>query len=150
MIDVALQPETRKPLPQRVCKLLAEEGFRPKLDTECESDMHVSFKLEGRKFLVRFDERDENFVQVCAGVLLDDTSRDELTHLRVAQTIQSETKVVKVFVAAGLEFVEFQMELIVPDSGLTPKLLARSTATILSAWSDYFERVRPEPPRALA
>lgn len=150
MTHIDLARQATKPLPQRVCRFLAEEGFRPKLALDAPAGPQITFKLEGRTFVVLFDERDDAFVQVCAAVVLDGTSRDELTHLRVAQPIQFDAKVLKVFVSPNLEFVEFQMELVLPVSGMTSDLLDRCTRTILSAWSNYFERVRHPMPYAEA
>ncbi len=150
MADLALQSKRSKPLPQRVCKLLAEEGFRPQLVNESDAPVHVVFKVEGKTFLIRFEENDERFLQVCAGVLLEGTTKDELTLLRAAQAIQAETKVAKVFLPPDLEFVEFQVEVFVPDRGICPEILGRCIGTIQAAWAMYFDNVTPELPRALA
>ena len=150
MPDLAVQTTSGQPLPQRVVKVLAEEGYRPKLVDEAEAPLHVSFKVEGRLFLVHFEETDGCFVQVCAGVLLETTCKDELAHLRAARAVQSATKYVRIHVAEDLEFVEFQVEPVLPEGRFTPEILAAAIGAIQAAWAAYFQRVTPEKPRAVA
>ena len=136
---------------QQLRKLLAEEGYRPRLEQEEEdaaSKLH--FKVEGHGFQLRCREEDPDFVQICTGYVLEGATRDELTLLRAANDLQARLKVVKVWIPASTELAEFQMELFLGGHPLTPELLERCIAMLRHSAGEFWGRVKAEAPLARA
>jgi hypothetical protein len=135
-------------LPERFREFLAEQGFRPWKDDEDIGT--IWFRFEGLKFVARFADGDDDYLQVALGFVLRDESRDELTLLRALNEHQARTKVVKVHVSPGCDSVEFEMELFLDGRMLSPPLLERFLWTLRGTSRDFFDRIRPEEPKAQA
>ncbi len=135
-------------LPERIREFLGEQGFRPWTDDEFPGS--VWFRHEGLKFVVRFAKGDDDYVQFCLGFILREESRDELTLLRAMNREQAETKVVKIYVSPECDLVEFQMELFLDGRMPTPSLLERLLWTLRATSRTFFDRIRPEAPKAKA
>jgi hypothetical protein len=135
-------------LPERFRGFLAEQGFRPWTDDEFPGS--IWFRYEGQKFVARFSDGDDDYLQVALGFVLGDESHDELTLLRALNLEQAKTKVVKIYVAPECDLVEFEMELYLDGRMPSPKLLERLLWTLRGASRDFFERIRPEEPKAQA
>ena len=135
---------------QQLRKLLAEEGYRPRLEQEEGAASKLHFKVEGNGFQLRCREEDPDFVQICTGYLLDGATRDELSLLRAANDLQAKLKVVKVWIPASTEFVEFQVELFLGGHPLTPELLERCISMLRHSAGEFWGRVKAEAPLAMA
>ncbi len=145
----ATTPECKAPaLPVRFRELLAEQGFRPWTDDE--SPGSVWFRFEGLRYVTRFADGDDDYVQIALGFVLRDESRDELTLLRALNAEQAKTKVVKIYVSPECDVVEFEMELFLDGHMPSPNLLERLLCTLRGTSRDFFDRVRPEEPKAKA
>ena len=145
-----ITPSTRrKRTPtQRFRDFLSRQGFRPWVEDE--SPASIWFKFEGLKYAARLEDRDEEYVQIALGFTLREESRDELTLLRTMNEVQASTKVVKIYVSPRIDFVEFEMELLLDGHPPSLKLLERCLETLRGTSRDYFEKVRPEKPAAQA
>jgi putative sensory transduction regulator len=135
---------------QQLRKLLAEEGYRPRLEQEDGEPAKLHFKVEGNGFQLRCREDDPDFVQVCTGYVLEGATKDELSLLRAANDLQAKLKVVKVWIPASAEFVEFQVELFLGGHPLTPELLERCISMLRHSAGEFWGRVKAEAPRAMA
>ncbi len=135
---------------QQLRKLLAEEGYRPRLEQEDGGPSKLHFKVEGSGFQLRCNEDDHDFVQLCTGYVLEGTTQDELSLLRAANDLQAQLKVVKVWIPASAEFVEFQVELFLDGHPLTPALLERCISMLRHSAREFWGRVKAETPRAMA
>ena len=135
-------------LPERFREFLAEKGFRPWTDDECPET--TWFRFEGLKFVARFADGDDDYLQIALGFVLQDESRDELTLLRALNHQQARTKVVKIYVSPECDLVEFEMELFLDGRMLSPQLLERFLWTLRGTSRDFFDRIRPEEPKAKA
>ncbi len=135
-------------LPERIREFLAEQGYRPWTDDEFPGTLW--FRNEGLKFVVRFADGDDDYVQVALGFILREESRDEITLLRALNLEQARTKVVKVYVSPECDVVEFQMELFLDGRIPSPELLDRLLWTLRGSSRDFFDRIRPEEPKAKA
>ncbi len=135
---------------EQLRKLLAEEGYRPRLEPEdgdAASKLH--FKVEGNGSQFRCREEDPDFVQLCTGYVLEGATQDELSLLRAANDLQAKLKVVKVWIPASTEFVEFQVELFLGGHPLTPAL-ERSISMLRHSAGEFWGRVKAEAPQAMA
>lgn len=150
MTDTTTTPGESKvaALAERIREFLAEQGFRPWTDDEFPGA--VRFRHEGLRFVVRFAEGDDDFVQFCLGYVLREESRDEQTLLRAMNQEQAETKVVKIYVSPECDLVEFQAELFLDGRMMSPSLLERVLWTLRRTSRKFFDRVRPEEPKAKA
>lgn len=135
---------------QQLRKLLSEEGYRPRLEQQEGGPSKLHFKVEGKGFQLRCSEEDPDFVQICTGYLLEGATQDEPSLLRAANDLQAELKVVKVWVPAKPEFVEFQVELFLGGHPLTPELLERCISMLRHSAQKFWGRVTAEAPRAMA
>jgi hypothetical protein len=135
-------------LPERIREFLTEQGFRPW--TEDEYPGTIWFRFEGLKYVARFADGDDDYLQVALGFVLRDESRDELTLLRAMNREQAKIKVVKIYVSPECDLVEFQMELFLDGRMLSPQLLDRLLWTLRSTSRDFFHQIRPEEPKAQA
>ena len=135
-------------LPERFREFLAEQGFRPWTDDECPET--TWFRFEGLKFVARFADGDDDYLQIALGFVLQDESRDELTLLRALNHQQAKTKVVKIYVSPECDLVEFEMELFLDGRMLSPQLLERFLWTLRGTSREFFDRIRPEEPKAKA
>lgn len=141
----------KRTVAQQLRALLATEGYRPRRTADEEDPSTIHFKVEGNTFLIRTVEQDPDFVAVCTGYGLEDTTKDELTLLRAAIEVQNEMKVVKVFVPKSLAYVEFQLELFLDGKPVSPELLERCIGTLRATCKRFYKLVTPqEQPRALA
>jgi hypothetical protein len=145
-------PQTAAPgapgLPERFRQFLAEQGFRPWTDDECPAT--TWFRFEGLKFVARFADGDDDYLQMALGFVLRDESRDELALLRALNREQARTKVVKIYVSPECDLVEFEVELFLDGRMLSPQLLNRSLWTLRGTSRGFFDRIRPEAPKAQA
>ena len=142
---------SKRTVAQQLRILLAQEGYRPTRATDEETPSTIHFKVEGNTFVIRANEEDPDFVAICTGYRLEDTTKDELTLLRAAIEVQNEMKVAKVFVPRSLAFVEFQLELFLGGNPLSAELLERCIGTLRASRGQFFKLVTPqERPRAQA
>lgn len=133
---------------QQLRRLLLAEGYRPRPKDGNPQTIH--FKVEGNTFLVRCNDDDPDFVQICTGYTLEDTTGDELTLLRAAVDVQNDMKVAKVYIPPNREYVEFQLELFLDGQPLSAGLLERCIATLRATCNAFYKRVTPPAPQARA
>jgi hypothetical protein len=144
---------TRRPRPfaQELRALLAEEGYRPRLEPSDGPVCALRFKVEGVEHRVACADDDRDFVQLTVGFRLGErATHDELALLRAANELQASTKVVKVWIPPDCSFVEFGIELFLGGRDYTPALLERSLLTLRGSAEEYFKRVTAEQPAARA
>lgn len=147
-VETAVSTRTETSLRSRVQSLLAEEGYRP---NAVEGDFpHLVFKADGKTVVARFAEGDEQFVHFSMGFMLGAATRDELELRRAANQMQAELKAVKVYLPDDPESVEFQVELLLPGTGLQADVLERSLGVLREAAGTFFARVAPPMPKARA
>jgi hypothetical protein len=140
----------KRPPAQQLRALLAAEGYRPRRAEADDDPSLIHFKVEGRAYLLRCEEDDPDFVQICTGYSLEDLPKDELELRRAANDVQAEMKVAKVCIPPSLAYVEFQLELFLGGRPLAAELLQRCIATLRHTSREFYERVSPRPPQALA
>jgi hypothetical protein len=150
MENALARPRRAKTAVQRLKDLLAEEGYRPRLESREDGPSELEFKVEGRRFLLRAWASDEEFVQVCTGVLLDEGGPDEATFLRLGNELQAHYKGVKTYLPPSRAFVEFQIELFLGGHPLSPELLERCIHILQATDRDFCKRLEPEVPKARA
>ncbi len=148
MAEVAPAARRKRTALQRFRDFLARQGFRPWVEDDFPGC--IWFNFEGYRYLVRLEDGDDDYVQVALGYLLEEDCRDELALLRAMNETQAETKVVKVFLAPRLEFVEFQMELFLGGRPMSLEMLQRCLLILRGASRAYLDRVQPEAPKARA
>lgn len=135
---------------QRLRTLLASEGYRPRRAEDEDDPSTVHFKVEGNAFLVRCGDDDPDFVQLCTGYSLENLPQDDLVLLRAANDVQAGMKVAKVCIPPSREYVEFQLELFLGGHPLSAELLERCIATLRHTAKEFYDRVTPPAPRAMA
>lgn len=145
-----VRPKPKPTTAQQLRTLLATEGYRPRFDRGDGHPATIHFKVEGREYVLRFNEDDPDFVQVCTGYLLDGATRDELTLLRAANDVGSQVKVAKVSIPKALDCVEIQVELFLGGQPFSAALLQRSISAVRYGCREFFKRVIPEAPQARA
>lgn len=131
----------------RIFDLLAEEGFRPKI--ECDDDVHstISFKSEGRHFLSFVDEEDPGFFHL--GLCYEIPEGMTLPWaLDRANELNEEFKVVKFTVRSQEREIRFQVELFV-EGAPAADVLGRSLAQLRFASKRFFAAERPVPEERL-
>jgi hypothetical protein len=79
---------------ERYLTLLAEEGYRPKID----ANGNVSFKCEGGYYIIRIDETEEEYFELAYPNFWRIKSDEELAQVKeAALAITAENKVVKIY-----------------------------------------------------
>ena len=128
-------------LAARYLELLADEGYRPKLDgTETgDRNLVIRFKLEGQKFVVLVDEDDEGFFAL--GLSYDLGDVDLATAKDRANELNEQLKAVKVIVSAQDRCVRFHVEAFL-ESPATLPVLERSMVALRNAAASFFEPAR--------
>jgi hypothetical protein len=147
------KPAAEKPAPSlaaHVVDLLAEEGYRPHLQEPDGPFRRIDFKVDGRRFGVRVDENDPDFVVICLGYLLDEPVPDVPSILRAGHDVQAEAKVVKLFLDPAGKFYELEAELFLGGHPLNAQHLVRSIFALKRAAASFYDRIHTEAPRALA
>lgn len=150
MPEKTKRSQSKRSAVQQLRALLATEGYRPRRAEGEDDPSTVYFKAEGNTFLVRCTDDDPDFVQLCTGFALDDTTTDELALLRAANDVQTEMKVAKVCIPPSREYVEVQLELFLGGQQLSAELLERCIAVLRHTCREFCERVTPPAPQALA
>ncbi len=140
----------RRSLAHQLRRLLASEGYRPRLEKGDGNPSTLFFKVEGNEYLLRCSEQDPDFIQLCSGYSLEDATPDELTLLRAASEVQNDMKVAKVYVPPTKAYVEFQLELFLGGHPPSAGLLERCIATLKHTCREFYKRVTPEKPQACA
>ena len=148
MDEATTAPRRKRTAAHRFRDFLARQGFRPWVEDDFPGC--IWFNFEGYRYLVRLEDGDDDYVQVALGYLLEEDCRDELALLRAVNETQAETKVVKVFLAPRLEFVEFQVELFLGGHPMSLELLQRCLLILRGTSRAYLDRVQPEAPKARA
>jgi hypothetical protein len=139
-------------LADRYLELLANEGYRPKLERHPEQPhlARVEFKAEGAKFNVFLDEEDPGFFQLSLAFDLGARNLDDTALLAAANHLNDEMKAVKVTVDRDANLARFHYEAFV-EGPPSSEILERSMFQLRRASDDFFERIRSvEAPTALA
>lgn len=134
---------------QPVMHLLAGEGYRPRLESRDAGLNSIAFEAQDQDFRAQTLDADKNFIRVCTGVALEEGGPDETALLRLGQEVQAGYKGLKVHLPGSLEFVEFQVELLLDGHSLSPALLQLCMGILLIARSDFCKRMKPEAPKAI-
>lgn len=150
MENALAKPRRSRTAAKRLKDLLAEEGYRPRLEPGDDGPSVLEFKVEGRRFLVRAWASDEDFVQICTGVGLEEGSPDESALLRFGNELQAHYKGVKTYLPPSRSFVELQIEVFLGGHPLSADLLERCIGILRAAGRDFCKRLEPEVPKARA
>lgn len=150
MENVLAKPRRNRTAAQRLKNLLVEEGYRPRLEPGDDGPSVLEFKVEGQRFQVRAWASDEDFVQICTGVGLEEGGPDEAALLRFGNELQAHYKGVKTYLPPSRSFVEFQIELLLGGHPLSADLLERCIGILRAAGRDFCKRLEPEVPKARA
>jgi hypothetical protein len=79
---------------ERYLTFLAEEGYRPRID----ANGNVAFKCEGRNYVIKIDEEDEEFFYLVYPNFWRIESDEELVQVNeAALAVTADCKVVKIF-----------------------------------------------------
>jgi hypothetical protein len=139
-------------LADRYLELLAEEGYRPRLERHPEQAhlSRIEFKVEGVKFNVFLDEEDPAFFQLSLAFDLGARSFGDTALLAAANHLNDEMKAVKATIDRDANVARFHYEAFV-EGPPSSEILGRSMFQLRRASDDFFERIRPvEAPTALA
>ena len=116
---------------------LAEEGFRPKLD----SDGDIVFKAEGRTLYIRLYADDTEYFQLVLPNFWKIESEEEQVCASIAANHATRvTKVTKVFTTKSNTCASIEMFLPAPE--LFGKILNRSVAALGNAAAHFVEKMR--------
>lgn len=137
---MARKTKTAGTLAGRYFDLLAEEGYRPKLEQTGERTSTVAFKSEGLTFVLLVDESDEEFLGLGLSYGLGDA--DPVAAASRAHELNDQLKVVKVCVAPEDRSVRFTVEVFL-EAPATMRLLDRATWALRNAAKSFFEPARP-------
>lgn len=136
------RPRKRPPAPsvaRRHLDLLAQEGYRPTFEPDGDGRHAVlSFKAEGRQFVLLVDEEDEAFFHLGLGFSLDE-AHDLPATLAVANELNERWKGVKVTVVPEERALRFQVESFLPGGACPPELLGRCLDLLRGAAAEFFE-----------
>jgi len=126
-------------LAERYLDLLAEEGYRPKL--EGSSDVHavISFKSEGESFMVFVDEDDESFLHVGSFYELGKIEADSA--LSLANELNEQLKVIKITVSPQDNAVRFHVESFL-DEAPAMSHIELAVSSLREAAVEFFEPAR--------
>lgn len=149
--EVPAQTPNRSSPAARLLDLLAEEGYRPHPRDPDGSFHSIDFKAEGRRFNLRINEEDPDFVGICLGYRLDDepTLPPEAL-LRAGHDAQADAKVVKFFLDPAGKFYELQAELFLGGQPLNAQHLERCLGALRWAAARFAEKLRADAPTARA
>lgn len=122
---------------EKYVELLANEGYRPRLETD-EGSVEILFKSEGVQYRLGLEEADPEFftLSLCYGV--DDAVPVEQL-LSIANSANERWKVVKATVHPTGEAARFQYEAF---GQLTPESLQRALSILRTASNAFFEEIR--------
>jgi hypothetical protein len=130
----------------RYVELLANEGYRPKVDEDDETE--ILFKAERLRFRMSLDSSDPAFVAITLSFSVEEGHALEKL-LAVANEQNQRAKVVKVLVHPGGKSVRFSFEALCAGT-LPLDLLERAIAYLRGVSDDYFEEIRKADPEAKA
>jgi putative sensory transduction regulator len=133
---------TMEPVAKRYSDLLAEEGYRPKVNPSEDNHSIVRFKSEGNVFLLFVDEDDEAFFHLALAYELGDGVTDMAGAMSRANDLNSDYKAVKVTVHPAERSVRFHVEAFLEAPATLP-VIQRSIGALRNAARAYFEQARP-------
>ncbi len=139
-------------LADRNLELLAEEGYRPRLERHPEQPhlARVEFRAQGAKFSIFLDEEDPGFFQLSLAFDLGARSLGATALLAAANHLNDQVKAVKATVDRDANVARFHYEAFV-EGPPSSEVLDRSMFQLRRASDDFFERIRSvEAPTALA
>ena len=131
---------------ERYVELLANEGYRPKVDEEGATE--IDFKAERLHFRMLLDESDPDFVAINLTYTVEEGHAPEKL-LAVANELNRSVKVVKVLVHPEGHAVRFAYESLVRGT-LDPDLLERAVSFLRSTSDEFFDEIRKAEPAAKA
>jgi hypothetical protein len=134
-------------LEKRYLELLAEEGYRPQPDEDGDDESFntISFKAEGKTFLLFAYEDDPDYFNVGFSFDLGETSHDPAALAALALDVNERVKGVKCSIAPQDNAVRFQVETFLGGATASPALLRRSIDALQHAARTFFEkRVPPD------
>jgi hypothetical protein len=130
----------------RYVELLANEGYRPKVDEDDETE--IEFRAERLRFRMSLDPADPAFVAILLAFTVEEGHALEKL-LTVANEQNQRAKVVKVLVHPEGKWVRFSYEALC-DGTLPPEVLERAIVYLRGVSDDYFEEIRKAEPEAKA
>jgi hypothetical protein len=134
---IAMKPAAN--VTRRYLDLLAEEGYRPKLEGATDLHTIISFKSEGEAFMIFVDEDDEAFLHVGSFYELGEVDIDSA--LCFANDLNERLKAVKVTIAPDDGAARFYVETYLDDAPAV-KHIERAVDLLRGAALEFFEPAR--------
>lgn len=131
---------------ERYVELLANEGYRPKVDEDDATE--IDFKVERVRFRMIVDPTDPDFIAISLAYRVENGHALEQL-LTVANEMNHRVKVVKVLVQPDASAVRFSYETLVRGA-LDPELLERAISFLRGISDEFFEEIRKPEPEAKA
>ncbi|MGI9213974.1 MAG: hypothetical protein ACR2HF_16015 [Methylococcaceae bacterium] len=124
---------------QAINEFLIEQGYRPNL----EDDGDISFKSEGKYYVVGSTEGDETYVRLIAPNIwsLDSETERELA-IQHANKLTSQFKVAKVFSVNDDKNIYATIELFLPDPQAFIRVFDRSMNVLNAAVREFSDEMR--------
>jgi hypothetical protein len=123
---------------ERYLEFLAEEGYRPKIN----ADGNVSFKCEGRSYVIRIDEYEEEYFYLIYPNFWRIESDEELSRVKeAALAVTAETKAVKIYPVGGTNTYATVEQFCFPSTDVFDRCLC-----VLHTGVEKFVAKMQEPP----
>jgi hypothetical protein len=133
-----------KPVAHAFCEVLAEEGYRPKVEgDEDETTTRIVFKSEGTRFTLYAYEDDPEYFRLAAAYDLGEGPHDDAGLASIANHVNEHMKGVKTVLDLDRNGVRFIVETFLTGQKVTPALIERATSALRAAANDFFASRRP-------
>lgn len=134
-----------RPVAAAFLDVLADEGYRPKLDRDRsdENASCIAFKAEGTTFLLLAYEDDPEYLRLGVSYDLGEGRDDPAALAALANEVNDQVKGVKVVLAPEDRAVRFVVETFLAGQRVTGALLERALGALRKAAGDFFAARRP-------
>ena len=134
-----------KPVAAAFLDVLAEEGYRPKVDGDREDERSscIAFKAEGTTYLLFAYEDDPEYLRLGVSYDLGDGRDDTAALAAVANQVNEQVKGVKAVLSTDDRSVRFSVETFLTGQRVTGALIERALGALRKAADDFFEARRP-------
>lgn len=143
--STAAPAATARPVAAAFLDVLAEEGYRPKLDRDCsdENTSCIAFKSERTTYLLFAYEDDPEYLRVGVSYDLGEGPDDAAALAALANRVNDQVKGVKTVLAPDDHSVRFVVETFLTGQRVSGALVERALGALRKAADDFFEARRP-------
>lgn len=136
---------TAKPVADAYVDILAEEGYRPKIERGESDDTStvIHFKSEGIRYRLFAYEDDPEYFRLGVSYDLGEGPHDAALLARIANDVNDRLKGVKAVLGLDQNGVRFVVESFLTGQKVTAALVERATSALRSAADDFFAARRP-------